>query len=172
MAMIASHHADARPHKELTPQIALRYAWYLYLTLLTIPFFLFLYTVWSLLASSAPVNTNVPLTNGWFIGAVVYIILAAPASFFARTRFFHEYYKGGSVAPRDYLKGMSIVWIALEIGGLYALAGALATRALLPNFLVALAPLMMFVALWPSGRSMIARGRGASDDPQRYEEPR
>jgi hypothetical protein len=170
MAMIASHHGDL-PRKEWTPQVALRYAWYAYLTMLALPFFVFLYALWSLLGRDR-LPPNVPLSNAWFVTAVAFIVLASPAAFFMRSRYFRAYYQGDCVAPRAYLKGMAIVWVTLEIGGLYALIGALASQSLLPNFLVALAPFVMFVVLWPSGRAMVANGRGASEDPERYEEPR
>ena len=172
MATLASHreHAPATARAEWTPQMALRYAWYVYLTLLVIPFLLFLYVVWS-----GDRSAEVPgreLANRWFIGTVAYMVLVVPASFFLRSRYFQGYWTGDCVSPRNYFKGMLVVWLALEIGGLLSLAGCLVTRSFAPCILPALVGFMMFAALWPSGRAMICGDRGASDDPEKYEEPR
>jgi hypothetical protein len=171
MATIASHH-DVTSRKEMTPQTALKYAWAAYLTMLAAPFIFFLVIVWYLMNRDGLTRSELPIVNGWFISAVALIVVAGPAAFFARSRLFRPYWKGECVAPRSYLTGMVIVWAALEVGGLYSLVGAFATRSLFPNLLPALAALMMYVALWPSGRAMVCTGRGDSDDPERYEEPR
>ena len=74
--------------------------------------------------------------------------------------------------PKSYLVGMLGVWATIEIGGLASLIGCLVTRSLLPTLLPALVAFMLFVPLWPSGRSMICSHKGDSDDPETYEEPR
>lgn len=171
MASIASHSANLHPvHKPLTPQTALRYAWYVWVTMLAIPFLLFLYVAWSLMHT--PGRGNQGLSDSWFIASVAYVVFIVPASFFIRSRFFKPYWRGECVPPRDYLKGMFTVWGALELGGILSLCGCLASESLLPSLLPALADFMLFVILWPSGRAMICDRRGASDDPERYEEPR
>jgi hypothetical protein len=171
MAMIASHHGDVHPkRRELVPQEALRYAWYVWMTLLICPFLLFLYVAWTLTEYSS--RRELQFADSWFVGSVAYMVLVVPASFFVRSRLFRNYWKGECVAPAAYLKGMFTVWGALEIGGLLSLAGCLLSKSLLPTLLPALAAFMMFVVLWPSGRAMICHERGSSDDPERYEEPR
>ncbi len=75
------------------------------------------------------------------------------------------------MAPRQYLKGMYVVWGALEVGGLLSLFGCVMSRSLVPGILPAIAAFVMFVVLWPNGRAMTCAG-GASDDPEKYEEPR
>jgi hypothetical protein len=169
MASIASHQSAIETKHELTPGAALRYAWIGYLILLTCPFLMFLYVA-SSLNDGLPTG-NRPLVDGWFIASVAYMVLAAPASFFIRSRFFRDYWKGKCVRPRSYLTGMFIVWGTLEIGGLLSLTGCLLSRSLLPTLLPALAAFMMFVMLWPSGRAMINL-HGGSDDPEKYGEPR
>jgi len=67
------------------------------------------------------------------------LVLAAPASFFIRSRIFRDYWKGQRVRPRAYLTGMFTVWGTLEIGGLLSLTGCLVSRSLLPTLLPALA---------------------------------
>jgi hypothetical protein len=167
---IATHEPMGNRAAELTPGRALRYAWYGYLVLLACPFLLFLYAIWDLQHDG--LARNIVLSDRWFITAVAYMVIVVPISFFVRSRFFLGYWRGDCVAPRDYLKGMYTVWITLEAGGLLSLIGCLLSRSLLPSLLPALAAFMMFVVLWPNGRAMICKGRGASDDPERYEEPR
>jgi hypothetical protein len=172
MATLVSHreHTAETTDSGWTPQMALRYAWYVYLALLVIPFLLFLYVVWA-----GDRSAEIPgraLANRWFIGTVAYIVLVVPASFFLRSRYFQGYWSGDCVSPRNYFKGMLVSWLALEIGGLLSLTGCLVTGSFAPCILPALVAFMMFAALWPNGRAMICRDRGASDDPERYEEPR
>ena len=170
MATLASHHADLPAPKQLNPETALQYAWGAWLTMLACPFVLFLLVAWwSMDAASARDHW---LSDRWFIASVAYMVLVVPGSLFVRSRCFAAYWKGEHVVPRDYLKGMFTVWGALELGGLLSLVGCLASGSLLPGLLPALAAFMMFVALWPNGRAMISGGRGASEDPERYEEPR
>jgi hypothetical protein len=168
MAATLSHsgHSD----HPLTAQQALKVAWYGYLVMLALPFLYFLFIVWSLMGVAR--GHSEAILDGWFLAAVAYMVIVVPASFFVRSRFFRDYWKGQVVAPLDYLKGMYIVWVALEIGGLLSLTGCLMSRALAPSLMPAVAAFMMFCALWPSGRAMIAARRGDSDDPERYEEPR
>jgi hypothetical protein len=171
MAMIASHSSNLPSPRSLSAQSALQYAWYVWLILLACPFLLFLYVVWTLMHSQAG-GGNEWLSDRWFLVAVAYVVFVIPASLFMRSRWFQPYWKGQSVPPYDYLKGMFTVWGALEVGGLFSLIGCLASGSLLPSLLPALAAFMLFVILWPSGRAMMSNSRGASDDPERYEEPR
>ena len=171
MATIASHSGNLPSPRTLSAQTALRYAWYVWMVLLAIPFLLFLYVVWRLMDSPVG-DRNLWLSDRWFLTAVAYVVFVIPASFFVRSRWFSPYWKGQSVPPYDYLKGMFTVWGALEVGGLFSLIGCLASGSLVPSLLPALAAFMLFVILWPSGRAMAAEARGASDDPERYEEPR
>ncbi|MDB5321751.1 MAG: hypothetical protein JWN40_3382 [Phycisphaerales bacterium] len=170
MSAIATEHVHRTP--DLTPQTALRYAWWVYLTMLVLPFLMFLYVASSLMGETGVERRDRPLADGWFIASVVYMVVIAPASFFVRSRFFRDYWTGKCVAPRQYLKGMIVVWATLEIGGLLSLFGCLMSRSLLPGLLPAMAAFVMYVVLWPNGRAMICGARGASDDPEKYEEPR
>jgi hypothetical protein len=173
MSILASHRSGDEPRirKELSPETALRYAWCGWLTMLACPFVLFLGVAWSLMGDQA-LNRDRPLSDQWFVASVAYMVLIVPATFFIRSRLFRQYWKGECVAPRAYLIGMYTVWGALELGGVLSLAGCLVSRSLLPSLMPAIAAFMMFVVLWPSGRAMICNGRGASDDPEHYEEPR
>ena len=170
MAATLSHsgHSDAR--HPLTAQQALKVAWYGYLAMLALPFLYFLFIAWTLMG--VPRGRTQSIHDGWFLAGVAYMVIVVPASFFVRSRFFRDYWKGEVVSPSDYLKGMYVVWVALEIGGLLSLTGCLASKALVPSLMPAVAAFMMFCVLWPSGSAMVAARRGDSDDPERYEEPR
>jgi hypothetical protein len=170
MAAILSHSGQSDARRPLTAQQALKVAWYGYLVMLALPFLYLLFVAWSLMGVSRVRSETI--LDGWFLGAVGYMVVVVPASFFVRSRFFKEYWKGGVVPPADYLKGMYIVWVALEIGGLLSLTGCLVSRSLVPSLMPAVAAFMMFCALWPNGSAMVAARRGDSDDPERYEEPR
>jgi hypothetical protein len=173
MSVIASEHRENLHHgHELTPQQALRNAWIGYGVMLALPFLMFLFVAASLMSQDGAVRRDLPLANGWFIASIVYMVLIPAASFFIRSRYFRNYWKGERVAPRQYLKGMYTVWVALEIGGLLSLLGCLMSRSLVPGLLPALAAFVMYIVLWPNGRAMVSSGRGASDDPEKYEEPR
>jgi hypothetical protein len=170
MAATLSHsgQSDARP--PLTAQRALKVAWYGYLVMLALPFLYLLFIVWSLMG--VPRRQNQTILDGWFLASVAYMVIVVPASFFVRSRFFREYWRGRVVTPAAYLKGMYVVWVALEVGGLLSLTACLVSRSLAPSLMPAVAAFMMFCALWPNGSAMVAARRGDSDDPERYEEPR
>ena len=172
MAMIASGTAATATAKseELTPGLALRVAWVCWLMLLSLPFVVFLYTVWTLTNSGERANKQA--ADVWFIASMVYLIVVVPISIFIRSRAFRDYWTGCCVPPKNYLSGMLTVWITLEIGGIFSLIGCLASNSLLPNLLPALVAFMLFIPLWPSGRAMTSRNRGNTDDPETYEEPR
>lgn len=180
MASIVSHHpaSSSADHSgggraELTPQKALRRAWFTYLTMLAIPAVLFVVTLFTLAGEGYGfTRRDRSMWDVWFIGAVAFLVIAGPAAFFVRSRMFRGYWTGECVAPRAYLSGMIVVWATLELGGIISLVGALMSHSLFPYILPALVAFMMYVALWPSGRAMTCGDRGRSDDPERYEEPR
>jgi hypothetical protein len=175
MATLASSHREhvgAHAVAAWTPQAALRYAWFAYLALLVIPAILLLYTVWSNDHAGEGVGDR-DLATRWFIACVAYVVVVVPASFFVRSRFFRAYWTAGQcVSPRNYFMGMMVTWVALEVAGLLSITGCLVTRTFAPCILPAVVAFMTFVALWPSGRAMVCRDRGESDDPEKYEEPR
>jgi hypothetical protein len=169
MGTIIARGSVPQPSHGLTPQSALQQAWIYWITLLCIPFFVFLYVVWQLTRDSAPEHHAAGQT--WFIVSMAYILVAAPASQFWRSHLFKPYWRGEVVPPRQYLMGMVGIWLVLEIGGLLGLAGCLATHAILPNLLPALVAFGFFLPLWPSGGAM-DRPVGGTDDHATYKEPR
>ncbi len=169
MAGTAAGSIQQNPQTSLTQGQALRLAWCLWLILLSIPALVFLGIMWSFIDSQTPGNQT--LAQNWFIGTMIYLALAVPLSFFLRSREFRAYWTGERVTPSHYLKGMLIVWLTMEIGGLAALLGCIVSQSLLPNLLPAMVAFVLFVPFWPSGRAMTS-ALGNEDDPEKYAEPR
>jgi hypothetical protein len=102
---------------------------------------------------------------------MAYLAVAVPAAFFWRSREFKAYWQGHCVSPNRYLRGMLILWLTIEIGGIMALIGCFVSGSLLPNLLPAMVAFMLFTPFWPSGRAM-TNPVGNDDDFEVYEEPR
>jgi hypothetical protein len=148
---------------------ALRLAWATWVTLLVIPFFVFLGAVWALMGHEPVIAQRG--TPTWFLGASAYLLVVVPLSFFWRGRQFKAYWSGHPIEPSKYLYGMLAIWTALEFGGILSLLGCFVDHAMLPNLLPALIAFMFYVTLWPSGRSMV-HSHGDMEDASVYEEPR
>lgn len=170
MATMAAAPVQAETGSALTRSQALRLAWCIWFVLLAIPAMVFLGVMWRFIDDEA-VPVRQALAQRWFLGTMIYLAIAVPASFFLRSREFRGYWTGKCVAPSHYLKGMFSVWITMEIGGLAALVGCLVTQSLLPNLLPALVAFILFIPFWPSGRAMTSQ-IGDQEDPENYAEPR
>ncbi len=170
MASVATIAVPARDRSELSPGQALRIAWCCWLMLLSIPALVFLIVMWRMMDGDVSGLDGIA-SERWFLVTMAYLAIAVPSSFFLRSHVFKAYWSGQCVQPRNYLKGMLTVWLAIEIGGIMALMGCLMTDSLLPNLLPAMVAFMLFIPFWPSGRAM-TRPCGAADDPEEYEEPR
>ena len=163
---LPEHHHDGG----LRPSAAFRPAWFWYLALLFIPFLMFV-AVFMTLQHREGALPHQSMRNAWFIGSILFLLLAAPIAFAVRSRLFRSYWRGEAVAPRAYLAGMLIVWGTLEIGGLLSLVGCLMSNSMTPCILPAVAAFLFFAPLWPNGSAM-ARPAGNTDDPEIYAEPR
>jgi hypothetical protein len=156
-------------HSEMSPRVALRYAWYFWAVFMTLPFLLFLYVIFNL--NHYETAQRLALAQVWFIASMAYLLVVVPLASFWRSRLFKPYWSGETVAPRKYLLGMVILWLSFEVGGFISLIGCLVSHSLLPNLLPAMVAFGLFMPLWPSGRSM-THHVGNQDDPETYEEPR
>lgn len=165
----SSESSSSQDSRELNAATALRYAWISWLTFLIVPFFLFLYVIVTL--NDETTGRQLGNAQTWFVASMAYLAIVVPLAIFWRSSLFRPYWQGETVTPKNYLKGMMVVWLSLEIGGLISLAGCLLNHSLLPNLLPALVAFMLFTPLWPSGRAM-TRHVGNQDDPALYEEPR
>lgn len=155
---------------------ALSTAWRVWFAYLLVPFAFFMAVIWKL-ASVNLANTqsmqqaSTHSSQYWFIATMVYMALAIPGAFFWRSRLFAGYWKGQHVHPKEYLVGMISIWTAIEVGGILALIGCIATGTLLPNLLPAMLAFMLFTPLWPNGHAM-TRPLAKEQDPGEYEDPR
>ena len=153
----------------LTVASAIRIAWLTWLTLLIIPFLVSMYIVWKF--SNHETVTHHDDGQVWFLISSLYLLAVVPLSFFWRAHLFKSYYAGTPVPPHKYLFGMMGVWMSLEIGGLFSLAGCMIYDSLLPDLVPALVAFMFFVTFWPGGRAMTGHA-GTSQDPAVYQTPR
>jgi hypothetical protein len=67
-------------------------AWYGYLVMLALPFLYFLFITWSLMGVGR--GHTQAIHDAWFLAGVAYMVIVVPASFFVRSRFFRDYWKG------------------------------------------------------------------------------
>lgn len=167
--MTTISHGNDKKHTTLTEGAALRYAWWIWFALLSIPGFVFMGVVYSLNFGDQPVRPQVGGT--WFVVNMVFLLIGIPAAFFLRTRLWRNYYEGQRVPPVNYLVGAMIPWIVLEIGGLLSLAGVWYARSFTPNIIPAIVAFAFFITMFPKGTAML-RPTGDSQDPEIYEEPR
>ena len=168
MATVAAVPCEGR--SQLTCGQALSLAWASWFILLAIPALLFLAVMWTFIGDETHADQagspNAGSSSAWRTCAV-----AVPAAFFWRSREFKAYWEGNCVSPNRYLRGMLILWLTIEIGGVMALVGCFVTGSLLPNLLPAMVAFMLFTPFWPSGRAM-THPVGNDDDFEVYEEPR
>jgi hypothetical protein len=156
----------------MTTRQAMRIAWWLWFSLLLLPFIYFIAVMVALMnEAGAGTPRNESASNMWFIGSVIFMCVVAPLSFFLRSHLFRPYWRGEVVPPKAYVMGMAAVWLALELSGIVSLTGCLVTKSLLPCILPGIAAFVLFLPLWPSGHAMVRRNVGNADDPGRYEEP-
>jgi hypothetical protein len=151
----------------LGPNSALRAAWLAYLILLMLPFPVLAAFIIS--HSNAGTSLRPPHdVSLWLVVTVAYLVVSLPAALFYRRHLCMAYFRGNAVAPRRYLIGMLVVWLCLDLGVLLSLVGCYETSSFLPCLLPAITAFVVFLALWPNGRMMVARV-GNSDDPEFYE---
>jgi hypothetical protein len=170
MAIAARHPLSSTPAASLTPELALRWAWWTWLALLIVPFLAFLWAIWTT-AGALPGLANDRLAAIWCVGVMIYLALAVPISFACRNRFFKAYWLGQAVPPGRYLAGTVAVWLALASSGLLATIGCLVTGTLSPNLAPAAMALVVYLTLWPKGHAM-EKPAPDQEDPEMYEEPR
>ena len=157
------------PRPTLSVQTALKLAWLCWGVLLVGPFLFFQWLIWYV-ASGNPGRFHAD-TEKWFLGAMIYLIIVLPGSFFWRGHLFRDYWLGHPVPPGKYVFATISVGLALALGGVLSLTGCLVTGSFMPNLIPGLLSLLLFALHWPTGQAMV-RPVGKEEDPQVYEEPR
>ena len=157
------------PGETMTTEKALRLAWMGWLTLLLVPFFVFLAVLGTVAFDGEP--RRPALASVFFIASLAWMLVTLPAAFMLRDYLFRAYWRGQGVDPRSYLKGQLTIWMAAEIGGLIALFGCLISGTLMPGLLPAAVAFMLFTPFWPNGQAMY-EPVGDAEDEEVYREPR
>jgi hypothetical protein len=147
-----------RSRSALSAPTAIRLAWACWLTFLIIPFSVAFWLIWNSAANQIPLSRSGE--GRWFFAAMGYLASVAPVAFFWREHIFKDRRVGKAISPGKYLVGMIGVWLALLTAGLFSLAGCIVVGALLPNLVPAFLSLLLFLMLWPTGRSMTIRRVG------------
>lgn len=154
---------------QMTPEQSLKTAWYLWSLLAAMPLLVFIAVlVQQVNGGATPAPDDV--IYKWFIGTLIFIAVAVPSGFFIQQRMFKGYWQGQPVPPLRYLLGMLSVWVALNVSGLIALFGCIATRSIVPNLLPAILVFALFCAMWPKGHAM-SRPLVSEQDGADYLEP-
>ena len=128
-------------------------AWSIWLTYLLVPLFIFLGTVIYFLVYTPVVNTT--LGESWFVAMMVLLAAGVPLTFYARSKlFFHGYWSGRVVTPRQYIRGMVLTWTVIEAVGILSLLGCFVTGEMMPNIMPALLGFVLFITQWPNASAM------------------
>lgn len=144
--------------------------WVVWIAYLVIPFFTLIGSVLYLMVADVTVYKSLGQT--WFIAMMIWIAVAVPLSFYIRSKsYFQGYWKGKAVTPRQYFRGMLLVWTVIELAGLMSLVGCIVTGELVPNLIPALLAFVVFVTQWPNATAM-TENIGNKDDSTVFQHPR
>ena len=157
--------------------LALRGAWASYLVLALIPPAAMIGAIFFLLFTGNDRTLNGPVDAsfdafgmGWLVAGMIYIGIALPTAYYVRRLFWIDFYKGGVVKPRNYLKGWLAVWLPLVFGGVLGFVG-LALTAEFATVFISMLSFVVFLSTTPNGHAL-TRPVGDVDDPGTYEEPK
>ena len=156
--------------------LALRGAWASYLVLALVPPAAMIGSIFFLLfTGNDRTFTDDPqgfdfFGMAWLVAGMIYIGIALPVSYYVRRLCWIDFYKGGVVDPKDYLKGWLAVWIPLVIGGVLGFVG-LALTAEFATVFISMLSFVVFLSTTPNGHAL-TRPVGDVDDPGTYEEPK
>src|SRR5690349_6434763 len=95
---------ENRQKESLNARHTLMVAWIVWFVMLTIPFAVFLFVLFSQNFGDNPAATDA-VVNHWFIGSMIFCAVAVPAAFFLQARAFKGYWQGQCVQPCAYLRG-------------------------------------------------------------------
>lgn len=146
-------------------------AWVVWMVYLAIPLFVFVNVVFYMLIHTSTMNYHFH-GEVWFVAVSIWMALSVPAAYLIRAKyFFHNYWVGKPVKPRQYFQGMLLIWTVMEITGILALFGCLFTGELIPNILPAVLAFIVFIVQWPNASAM-TESTGHMDDSSVFQHPR
>lgn len=144
--------------------------WAIWIAYLITPFFVLLGSVLFLMAQQSVVHKGMGET--WFITMMIWIGAGIPMAFYIRSKlYFRSYWEGKPVSPRQYLRGMLLVWTVIELAGILSLVGCIVSGELIPNLIPALLAFVVFITQWPNASAM-TEVTGNKDDPSVFQHPR
>lgn len=145
-------------------------AWAVWLAYLVTPLFVVIGSILFLMVSNGAVHKG--LGETWFITMMIWIAVGIPLAFYVRSRmYFSRYWEGKTVSPRQYFRGMLLVWTVIELAGVLSMIGCLVTGELIPNLIPALLAFVVFLTQWPNGSAMTLT-TGHKDDSSVFQYPR
>ena len=167
---IAGGHPVSFRDKLATQRGTYALTWAIWITYLITPFLAFFGTVLFLMINESVIHKGVG--EVWFITMMIWVAGGIPLAFFVRSKlYFQNYWKGHTVSPRQYLKGMLLVWTVIELAGLLSIVGCIVTGELVPNLIPALFGFVVFITQWPNASAM-TKTTGNKADSSLFQYPR
>lgn len=170
-----AHHLSGGHPVTLKDKLATRagtygLTWAIWIAYLVTPFFVLIGSILFLMVQDRVAHTTLGQT--WFIAMMVWIAVGIPLAFYIRSKlFFYPYWAGKTVSPRQYLRGMLLVWTVIELAGILSLVGCIVSGELIPNLIPALLAFVVFITQWPNASAM-TETTGNKDDSSVFQHPR
>lgn len=167
---LAGGHPVSFKDKLATQRGTYALTWAIWIAYLVTPLFALIGTVLFLMVNDGAIHEG--LGQSWLITMMVLIAIGIPLAFFVRSKvYFRSYWEGKPVTPRQYLRGMLLVWTVIELAGLLSIVGCIVTGELIPNLIPALIAFVVFVTQWPNASAM-TKTTGNKDDSSVFQHPR
>ena len=148
---------DARSGEMLVPDRALELAWTIWFILLAVPFVVLPFALHTTPGADGR-YPNPRAARDWFVAIVAALALAVPVALLWRVLLLGRLWHSHDVRPRRYFFAMLICWLVLTLGGMAAEIVCVFTGTLLPNVIVAVVALFVYLNIWPRGTPM-AKGK-------------
>ena len=156
----------------LTAGQALTYAWGVWLALIGLILVGMIAALWILfMGFGRDVNAAAETPSaGFYVG--LGLLALSMGGFFVKRVYHGNYFRGRSVAPDDYLKGMLAIWLPMGAAALASLTLTVYFANAFPTPVPAVMGTILLFIFLPNGHAMTQAQRGGTDDPGSYEEPK
>lgn len=125
-------------------------------------------TIWLVMLSE---ETPIPVGKQWtFPVLCLFGMTAIPLAFYMRGKIFSAFWRGEVVEPWDFVKGMTLPWLATTVTTALALSAAVFAHTLLPNVVIAASMACLMLVLYPTG-DVMERPVGKISDPSIFKHP-